>query len=448
MRRLQAESAARHGVLVESLSGLETVRATGAEARMQTAWERSVAATARSGEDVHFWSSLSLTSANPPSRSPAFSGGHRCLSHPGRQADGRRAGCRQHAGRPRARAHCRDCLGDHPRDPDFHGAQGDRPHHVAGARALAGAHLRCQEDRRGADRFRERDVSPIRTRRATRWKRSLSRSRAASGSASSVVSDRARPQSDACCSDSMKPRKAAFSIDGVDFATIRSRGSANRHRFCDAGHRSVFRQAARQYRPWQARGHRRRDSGRGATCPASRASSPVIRWDTRCRFPKAAAACPGGQKQAIGLARVLIRKPRVLFLDEPTAHFDIRSEAEFLERLKAHRDERMTIIVSTHRLSLLNMVDRLLLFDNGRLVADGPRDKVLAILQGKPAAAGSLARERDTTQICIDATITRGSTMPPLTLPLPTTSGRQWRCARRAPRACCCSPSSPCSSRF
>ena len=64
MKRLQAESAARHGVLVESLSGIETVRATGAEARMQTAWERSVAATARSGEDVHFWASLALTSAN------------------------------------------------------------------------------------------------------------------------------------------------------------------------------------------------------------------------------------------------------------------------------------------------------------------------------------------------------------------------------------------------
>ena len=45
----------------------------------------------------------------------------------------------------------------------------------------------------------------------------------------------------------------------------------------------------------------------------------------------------------------------------------------------------MTIIISTHRLSLLGMVDRLLLFDNGRLVADGPRDKVMAILQGKPS---------------------------------------------------------------
>ena len=57
MKRLQAESAARHGVLVESLTGIETVRAAGAEARMQTAWERSVAATARTGEDVHFWAS-------------------------------------------------------------------------------------------------------------------------------------------------------------------------------------------------------------------------------------------------------------------------------------------------------------------------------------------------------------------------------------------------------
>jgi ATP-binding cassette subfamily C protein LapB len=50
----------------------------------------------------------------------------------------------------------------------------------------------------------------------------------------------------------------------------------------------------------------------------------------------------GGQKQAIGLARALIRRPKVLF-DEPTAHFDVRSEAEFLERLKVLGDENLTI---------------------------------------------------------------------------------------------------------
>ncbi len=90
----------------------------------------------------------------------------------------------------------------------------------------------------------------------------------------------------------------------------------------------------------------------------------------------------GGQKQAIGLARVLIRQPKVLFLDEPTAHFDVRSEADFIERLKVLAARDTTVIVSTHRLSLLSLVDRLLLFDKGRLVADGPRDKVIAMLQG------------------------------------------------------------------
>ena len=92
----------------------------------------------------------------------------------------------------------------------------------------------------------------------------------------------------------------------------------------------------------------------------------------------------GGQKQAIGLARALIRRPKILFLDEPTAHFDVRSEAEFLERLKVLAEQNLTIIISTHRLSLLSFVDRILLFERGKLVADGPRDKVIAMLQGWP----------------------------------------------------------------
>ena len=94
----------------------------------------------------------------------------------------------------------------------------------------------------------------------------------------------------------------------------------------------------------------------------------------------------GGQKQAIGLARVLIRQPRILFLDEPTAHFDVRSEAEFLERLKGLAKQEMTIVVSTHRPSLLTLVDRILVFDNGKIVADGPAAQILTRLRG-PAAA-------------------------------------------------------------
>src|SRR6185437_3783932 len=89
----------------------------------------------------------------------------------------------------------------------------------------------------------------------------------------------------------------------------------------------------------------------------------------------------GGQKQAIGLARAMIRNPKIIFMDEPTAHFDVRSEAEFLERLKAIAKTDMTIIVSTHRPSLLSLVNRILVFERGKLVADGPREAILATLQ-------------------------------------------------------------------
>jgi ATP-binding cassette subfamily C protein LapB len=103
----------------------------------------------------------------------------------------------------------------------------------------------------------------------------------------------------------------------------------------------------------------------------------------------------GGQKQAIGLARALIRTPRILFLDEPTAHFDVRTEAEFLEHLRSINQDTRTIIISSHRMSVLNFTDRILLFEKGRIVADGPRDKVIAMLATKqlPREADEHARQ-------------------------------------------------------
>jgi ATP-binding cassette subfamily C protein LapB len=56
----------------------------------------------------------------------------------------------------------------------------------------------------------------------------------------------------------------------------------------------------------------------------------------------------------------------------------------------------MTILISTHRLSLLSFVDRILLFERGKLIADGPRDKVIAMLRGGPkAAAEPLSEVKD-----------------------------------------------------
>ncbi|WP_082733658.1 type I secretion system permease/ATPase [Polycladidibacter hongkongensis] len=93
----------------------------------------------------------------------------------------------------------------------------------------------------------------------------------------------------------------------------------------------------------------------------------------------------GGQKQSVALARILLRRPQVLFLDEPSSHLDMAAEERLLQRLAEFNSAGMTIFISTHRLSLLKLTDRLIALDGGRVVADGPRDQVLADLQRKGA---------------------------------------------------------------
>lgn len=92
----------------------------------------------------------------------------------------------------------------------------------------------------------------------------------------------------------------------------------------------------------------------------------------------------GGQRQAVAIARAELLAPPILLLDEPSSAMDARSEQLFKERLAAQLEGRTLMLVS-HRGSLLSLVDRVLVLDHGRLVADGPRDAVLAAL-----AAGKL----------------------------------------------------------
>lgn len=94
----------------------------------------------------------------------------------------------------------------------------------------------------------------------------------------------------------------------------------------------------------------------------------------------------GGQKQGLLMARILLRDPNVLLLDEPTAAFDEVSEAAMIEMLGRLGPEK-SVIVATHRPAILRIVDRLIVVSNGRIVMDGPKDKVLAQLRGGEAAA-------------------------------------------------------------
>ncbi|MCU4424432.1 type I secretion system permease/ATPase [Acinetobacter sp. WU_MDCI_Abxb74] len=94
------------------------------------------------------------------------------------------------------------------------------------------------------------------------------------------------------------------------------------------------------------------------------------------------AGLSGGQKQALLVARLLIRKPNVLLLDEPTAAFDDVSEKKFIEQLQSRLGNK-TLIVATHRRAILELVDRVIVVNNGKIVMDGPKEQVLKISQPK-----------------------------------------------------------------
>lgn len=94
----------------------------------------------------------------------------------------------------------------------------------------------------------------------------------------------------------------------------------------------------------------------------------------------------GGQRQAVGLARALVRDPDVLILDEPTSNMDNASEQAIRRQLAATLQDK-TLILITHRLSMLDIVDRLIVMEGGRVILDGPRDQVLSRLRHSPAPA-------------------------------------------------------------
>jgi len=88
-----------------------------------------------------------------------------------------------------------------------------------------------------------------------------------------------------------------------------------------------------------------------------------------------------GQRQAIALARCLMRDAPVLVMDEPAAAFDPGSEARFRDRLESWLGGRTLVLIS-HRNPMLRIVDRLVVLEKGRVIADGPRDEVIAGLRG------------------------------------------------------------------
>lgn len=102
-------------------------------------------------------------------------------------------------------------------------------------------------------------------------------------------------------------------------------------------------------------------------------------------------ALSGGQQQAVAVARALLYDPPILIMDEPTASLDPASEIRLLRRLDALVRNR-TVIVITHKATMLSIVDKLVLMDRGRILAMGPKDDIVKRLQNGEFG-GSNARQ-------------------------------------------------------
>jgi ATP-binding cassette subfamily C protein LapB len=88
----------------------------------------------------------------------------------------------------------------------------------------------------------------------------------------------------------------------------------------------------------------------------------------------------GGQRQGVAIARAVLLDPPILLFDEPTSSMDFTSEAQLKERLGRYAEHK-TMVIVTHRTSLLDLADRIIVIDGGRIVADGPKNQVVEALQ-------------------------------------------------------------------
>lgn len=88
----------------------------------------------------------------------------------------------------------------------------------------------------------------------------------------------------------------------------------------------------------------------------------------------------GGQKQSVAIARAIINQPSIFLFDELSAAMDNQTEQEVIQNIKILTKDK-TLLLSTHRSSLLSLVDRIIVMDAGKIVADGPKEKVMDALK-------------------------------------------------------------------
>ena len=242
-----------------------------------------------------------------------------------------------------------------------------------------------------------RRLVPLSERRARiRSSDSTSRSIRASGSGSSAGSPRASRRSAACCAASMRRPTGEMLVDGLDSRQYHPHQLRDAFRFVgqDA---EVFSGTVRDNLMLGA-----------AKADDQQLIDAVVRSGADIFLSRDAAGfdlpvgergsrLSGGQRSLLVLARALVSPSKMLFLDEPTGSMDTQTELYFIEHLKTALAPDQALVVATHRHNMLSILDRLIVIDGGKIIADGPRDEVLKHLTAGrcQTGAGPRSRSRD-----------------------------------------------------
>lgn len=372
------ESAAKHGVLIETINGLETIKSVSAEGRMQRSWERFVTATAHSSAKARFLSAITVNfsalAANLVYVGVVIVGVYQITS--GAMTMGAVIACSIITGRAMAPLgqiaglltrfnQSRTAL------QSLNGVMAlpvERPHD---------ARFLHRPDIRGSVEFKNVVFAyPNQKLPALRDVSFKLRAGEKVGIIGRIGSGKTTIEKLVLALH--EPQEGGVLIDGTDLRQI-DPVDLRRRVGCVPQDVMLF---AGSVRDNIALGAAYADDA--AVLRAARLAGVedfVARHPSGFDLPvgERGEALSGGQRQSIAIARALLLDPPILILDEPTSAMDNGAENRLKNRLAQGLGAK-TLILVTHRASLLSLVERLIVMDGGRLIADGPRDEILRAL--------------------------------------------------------------------
>ncbi len=386
VRRTFREGALKHGILVESITGLETVKSIGAEGRMQRAWERFVAATAMSANRSRLLSSITVNMAGLASNLVTVGvvviGVYEIAA--GNMTVGALIACSILSGRAMA--------------PLGQVAQVlARFHQARAAYQTLDGMMRLPVERPATTRFVHRphlrgDIEFRNVGFTYPGQKLAALSgvsfRIAAGERVAMIGRIGSGKStiEKLVLGLYEPEQGAIMIDGTDLRQI-DPADLRRNIGCVPQDIMLFTGSLRDNITMGA--------AEADDATMLRAAEIAGVEDFAAKHPmgydrpvgERGQALSGGQRQAVAIARAMIGEPPILVLDEPTSAMDNAGEGGLKARLTSVLEGR-TLLLVTHRASLLSLVDRLIVLDAGKVVADGPKDQVL-----KALAAGQIRGE-------------------------------------------------------